>query len=298
MLSFVLDPKVKSVLRKVLGIVVATFIGYQVWQIGWTDVLKELPTHPGFYILIPILFLSLPAVEVLIYRRIWNVGLWRAFLVKKVFNEEVAGYSGEVYLFTKIHEVTGENRKHIGTTVRDINILSAIASYFIAFVLLLLLLARDVIPLGSMLSDTKPTMIGIAFVTFVALMFLAIRFRSYLFKMSLAQSLPILGLYLTRFSLHHSLLVFQWSLVMPETPWDIWLIYVALAIILNRIPFLPGKELVFVWAGIELSHYLDMASSGVAGMLLVSGAANRLLNLGMYLWLKGKASTSVSREIG
>lgn len=286
-----LTPEVVSVLRKGVMLLVIGIIVYQIVNIGWKDVLSDLPLHPGFYLIIPILFVSLPVAELLIYRQIWKIPrliLFRSFLIKKVFNEEVTGYSGEVYLFTKIHEITGEARKSIAKVIRDINILSAVTSNLIAISLISALIFLNIIPAGALLGSIEfthvlvgATLIGIAVV-------LIIRFRKHLFSLPYRTSFRTLGIYLVRFSAHHLLIVLQWSLVMPETPWNIWLIFISLAIALNRIPLLPGKDMLFVWAGIELSKYLDVASAGVAGMLLVSGALMRVLNLVTYLWLKGK----------
>jgi hypothetical protein len=280
--------RLQNLIRWAVGVTVVGVISYQLWNIGLMNVIREMPVHIGFYLVVPVLHLSLPAVEVLIYRRIWTVDLFRAFLVKKVFNEELAGYSGEVYLFTRIHEATGDDRAHIARTVRDVNILSAAVSYSVALVLLGVLLARTVIPIQALADWMSPAAWGAILVTAVGLGVVAYRYRSHLFAMPARQSLPICGLYLVRFTAHHALMVVQWSMVMPDTPWDVWLVFIAIAIVLNRIPFLPGKDWIFAWAGIGLSGYVDLAASGVAGMLLVSGALNRLMNLVLYLWAKGR----------
>ncbi|MCC5941487.1 MAG: hypothetical protein JJU37_08085, partial [Balneolaceae bacterium] len=49
------------------------------------------------------------------------------------------------------------------------------------------------------------------------------------------------------------------------------------------IPFIPSRDLVFMWAGIELSRMLDMATAAVAGMLLVSSALKKSTNLILFL---------------
>lgn len=50
----------------------------------------------------------------------------------------------------------------------------------------------------------------------------------------------------------------------------------------NRLPFFPSKDLVFAWAGIELSRYLGVGPAEVAGMLLVYSALNKLGNVALF----------------
>ena len=54
-----------------------------------------------------------------------------------------------------------------------------------------------------------------------------------------------------------------------------------LLVVLNRLPLLPSKDLLFLGAGVELARTLDVATAGVAGMLLVQSACTKLMNLAM-----------------
>lgn len=269
--------------------IVATVIGiivYQIFQIGWQEVLSELPVHPGFYLILAFLYVSLPLGEVLIYRILWDVPkreLFRAFLIKKIYNEEVAGYSGEVFLYSRVRKFRVDREPVIARNIRDCSIISAITSNLIAVVLVIAFLYKDIIPVDEALGLVNFDYVVIGFIVFFVLAGLAYLFRKHIFALPFPVALRIFAIYVVRFGLHHVLLVFQWSLVMPEVPWSIWLIFVSLLIVMNRIPLLPGKEMMFVWAGIELSRVLDVATAGVAGMLIVAGALTRLVNLAVYV---------------
>jgi len=83
--------------------------------------------------------------------------------------------------------------------------------------------------------------------------------------------------------IHHGLMIVQWAVVIPNTPLSIWFTFLAIIIVVNRIPFIPSRDLVFMWAGIELSRALNMATAAVAGMLLVSSALKKVTNLILFL---------------
>jgi hypothetical protein len=70
---------------------------------------------------------------------------------------------------------------------------------------------------------------------------------------------------------------------MPEVPIAVWLTFAAALIIVNRIPFMPGKDLLFVGAGIELAMHLDVATAQVASMLLVASVLTKVLNLSVFV---------------
>ncbi|TVQ05650.1 MAG: hypothetical protein EA359_02645 [Balneolaceae bacterium] len=107
------------------------------------------------------------------------------------------------------------------------------------------------------------------------LIILIVQFQRYLFDLPLKHSSIIFSFYLVRFLIHHTLLIIQLAVVIPDTSLNVWFTFLAVIIIVNRIPFLPGRDLIFMWAGIELSRSLYMATPSVAGMLLVSSALKK-----------------------
>lgn len=280
------NPRVQRTAHRVIGLTIIGIIGYQLTRIGWTEVFSSLPTHPLFYLIFVLLYLSLPTAEVFIYRQVWRFKRFdgfKAFVTKQVYNDEVMGYSGELYLYLWGRRRTGKSDKELFKNIRDNSILSSITSHSVAVALIAFLIWTGQIPVKEWVGQADLVYISTGVLLALAVGTLVVYFRRYLFALAPAKALRVLGIYYTRFTIHHALLMAQWSVVMPETPLYVWFSFVTLFIVINRIPFLPSKELVFVWAGIEASRLFDMASATVAAMLLVSGALRKLTNLSLYL---------------
>lgn len=260
-----------------IGIIV-----YQLFLIGWKEVLRSLPTEPLFYILFLVLYVTLPTAESFIYRQVWLIPktkLFKTVLTKKIYNDEIVGYSGEFFLFMWARKHLDKPDREILKNLRDNNILSVVTSNFVAISLIAVLAFTDVIDLSDLVPNVNLIYVTLAVTIAVILVILFIQFRKYLFDLPLKKALKILSIYLFRFLLHNSLLVVQWAIVIPHTPLSTWLIFLAITIVVNRIPFLPSRDLVFMWAGIELSRVLNMTTASVAGMLLVSSVLKKCTNL-------------------
>ncbi len=277
----------KFVRRGVITAIIAVII-YQIIDIGVGEVIRNLPTQPLFYFLFFILYLSLPSAEVFIYRQIWPVKKWqlfKTFLTKRIYNDEVMGYSGEFYLFMWARKYLTESDKEILKNIRDNNILSAINSNLVTVVLISVLVFADIIELEELIGNVDLFYIITLVVVGIAIIALIIQFRKYLFDLPFKKACIIFSIYMSRFVIHNGLMMVLWATVMPEIPLTTWFIFVAIMIIVNRIPILPSRDLIFMLAGIELSRVLDMTTAAVAGMLLVYSALKKITNLIIFLLL-------------
>jgi len=291
-----------DVVRRTLILLVSALIVWQVWNIGWSEVFENLPSTPWFYIIAAVLYVMLPTTELLIYTRLWSVKkrtLFRTFLIKRVYNEEILGYSGEFYLFSKMRRVTRKPEIELMRDVRDTNIISAIVSNVVAISLVVILIVFGFIPVEQLLVQANLLYLGLGIFTVIVIISLVVQFRRHIFSLPFNTAFHIFWTYLLRFLLQNALLVVQWAVVLPETPIYVWLIYLSASIVLNRIPFLPAKDLVFVWIGIQLSGSLDVATAGLAGMFIVSSAMSRVANLLIYLTLsRSKAGDILPKPEG
>lgn len=283
------NPKARKALNIARKVVVFTIVGiiiYNLFEIGWMEVLQSLPTAPLFYILFLFIFVTLPVAEIFIYRQVWPLrrrDIFKAMITKRVYNEEVMGYSGEFYLFVWGRKLLNKGDVEVLKNIRDNNILSSVTSNSVAILLILSLLAFGVIDVGMFSGEVNIYYVIFFVVLLALLIFLFVQFRKYLFALTLKKALVVFSIYLGRFIIHHSLLIAQWSVAIPDTPLKIWLIFIAIVIAVNRIPFLPSRDLIFLWAGIELSRVLSMTTAAVAGMLLVSSALKKSTNLILFL---------------
>lgn len=277
----------KYVRRGAIASIIAVII-YQIIDIGVGEVIRNLPTQPLFYFLFFLLYLSLPSVEVFIYRQIWPVKKWqlfKTFLTKRVYNDEVMGYSGEFFLFMWARKYLSEPDKEILKNIRDNNILSAVSSNLVTVALVSVLVFADIIELEELIGNVDLFYIITLVIVGVAIVALIIQFRKYLFALPFKKACIIFSLYFSRFIIHNGLMMVLWAIVMPEIPLTTWFMFVAIMIIVNRIPFLPSRDLIFMLAGIELSRVLNMTTAAVAGMLLVYSALKKITNLIIFLLL-------------
>lgn len=289
--SFSESPRAKELqkyFRRGMIMLIVGIIIYQLFDIGWREVLNSLPVHPLFYIIFGLLYISLPIAEVFIYGQVWKTGKWdsfKGFITKKVYNEEVMGYSGEFYLFVWARSRLSRSDKEILKNIRDNNILSAANSNLVAFTLVGLLVFTGTVELNDLIDNLNALYLILAIVLVVVFVVLFTQFRRYLFSLSLKKTMIVFAIYMTRFLIHHGMLIIQWAVVIPGTPISVWFTFLAIIIVVNRIPFIPSKDLVFMWAGIELSKALNMATASVAGMLLVSSVLRKVSNLVLFLWI-------------
>jgi hypothetical protein len=272
--------------RLALSLGVVGFLVVSIRDVGWQDITRTLPTHPLFYALNLLVYLSIPLADILAYGKIWHRPLWfamPAFLQKRIFNQDVVGYSGEVFFAHWATRTLGLSAGEVLRTVRDHNILSAVASTMIAVTLVALYLTFGHVRLQDVFDrQVLAILIAVAAGTAVLLP-VAIRFRRSLFAMPRRLAATVFGLLCTRLLIGQAGRIGQWSLAMPDTPVEVWLTLAAASLILSRIPFVPSQDLLFVGIGVEMSSMLGVSEAAMFSMLAVSSALDKMLNLFLYV---------------
>lgn len=301
---------IAKILRYIFQGGVIIFLIYQLTNIGWHDFLKSLPTQPSFYLLFLLIFFALPITEIFTYNLSWDLSFREGipiFLKKRVFNKSVMEYSGELQLFTWARQKFHISDKEVFRVIRDNNIMSSVASTFVAFSLLLAFLLGDQITLMKYLRNNSNiiTIAGVAFIS-VILLAVAYRFRKYFFSMSKKVALSVCGIHILRLIILNIAQVLQWHIVMPKIPLRIWFTFLSLQIILNRIPFLPNKDLIFIGTSLEVSKLINVSSAGLAGILVTHGVLEKITNVILYIAItilekrkkaKSKSSQESSEEV-
>ncbi|MCH8486586.1 MAG: hypothetical protein LAT75_06950 [Candidatus Cyclonatronum sp.] len=293
--------RAKPVFSRLVLFLILGLVGWQLYSIGITEILKNLPVHPLFYILFVLTFFSLPLAEVFIYRQVWDVPrrhLFGRLLKKKVFNDEVAGYSGEVFLSLWAKNYLGLGHREAIKNVRDNNILSALSNNSAALLLLGGISVFGIVDLSSYFGEVSLWQWvagGLAAVLLTGLFF---SFRRYLFALPAKKAAKVFSIYFSRFILHNGMMIMLWAVVIPEVAFQTWLLFVTVMIVLNRIPLLPSRDLVFLMVGIELSKTFEVATASMAGMLLVYSALKKGTNLGIYLWLSWREKKRAKEAAG
>ena len=264
---------------------VLVFLGYRLTRIGWGEVMHALPTTPWFYVTILVMYVTLPLAEALIYGAAWGTTPRQCLPVllrKRVLNTDVVGYSGEVYLLAWAKQRLGASTRALAMVIKDNLVLSSALSLSTAAVLLASLLLTGQVAVLEALNNPAPVYLVGGGLALTGVLALLVRFRRTLFFLPARTVLFVASVHGARFLANYVLQVVQWWVVAPEAPFSAWATLLALFVVMNRIPLLPSRDLLFAGAGIELAASLGVPTATVAGMLLVRSGIERGLNLSLF----------------
>ena len=274
------------VLRNVFLVAIVGVLIYQIWKIGWDRLLHALPSEPAFYVLLLAMYFLLPVTEAMIYGRIWSMPPWQCIAVmirKRVLNMDVIGYSGEVYLFMWAKDRVQRARKAVMGVIKDNLIVSSVSSLLSASLLIGGMLLSGHLALGEVVEIPGPLYVGLGVLVAVFIGVLVYRFRHEIFSLSRRTLAILTAAHVSRFLVGYVLLVAAWWVVLPDVPFEKWAILLVVFVVINRIPFVPSSDLVFVSAGASITPFLDVPVAEVVGMLLVRSAVDRLLSLCFFV---------------
>lgn len=286
--GFFKTSKGKSVLKwlqRIINVVVLVWLIYELSRIGWQDVGKSLPVQPLFYFLVFVLFIQLPLIEVVIYRLSWIFNGLKAipvFFIKTVYNKHVMGYSGELYFFVWAKKNVSLPVKQIFRTVMDINILSTLASTFVAVLLLsVFFFTGQIRPITDFIETDNVYLIA-TLILILVLGILIIRFRRFVIVMPVKTALSVFSIHTARLFIMHSINVWMYYIVLPDTPLYVWFTLLSIEIVLSRIPILPNRDLIFTGIGISVAGILEMTEAEIGGILIAKSIAGKILNLAAF----------------
>lgn len=275
---------------------VAGWVIHEVIEVGWLRVVESLPTTPWFYLVFSVMYLAAPLSEVFIFRRFWGPvsGLLPAVLMRRLCSGHVIDYSGEAWLYMWARRRLGLPHARIAHAIKDNVILSAAVSTAFAVVVLGALAAGGWLVAGARLDGYWGWLLA-APVLLAALAAGARALRRPVLSAPPSTAAAVCAAHLGRHAAVHVLQVCLWVVVAPSVPLTSWLTLLAAQIVLTRVPFLPGRDLVFVSAGLGLSGYLGVESAVVASILLTTAVLDRGLNLLLYLlcrWSRPRGAAS------
>lgn len=282
--NFAKTPAGKSTLkwsRRVFLWFIIGWLFYQLTDIGWLNVWRSLPVSPTFYLLFIIVYFSLPAFEILIYRITWDFHILDSipvFILKKVYNKDVLGYSGEVYFYLWARKKLHLKDSEILKTIKDNNIISSIASTLISLGLLSIFLFTDQIRIMDWIANQNQVYIYGGAILIIVTVAMFIRFRHFVISMPMKTAFTIFGIQNFRLLLGQTINLLMYMVVIPQTPVHVWFTLMSVEIILSRIPFLPNRDLIFVGMGIGLSTGLHVPQTELAALLVVKGVLNKIGN--------------------
>jgi hypothetical protein len=277
-----------KVLRHGLTVVVAAYLLYQMTQIGWARVWASLPTTPWFYVISVVLFFLLPVFRAVGFGLIWDRPAHRLLgptTKSAVYNKEVMSYSGEMYLFSWAQANVGAPARRIAHHIKDNAIVSSVASTVNAVLLLAFFVLSGMVRL-PLLTGRNGLYAAAAFIGAAVIVGAGIRFRKAVFKLSGRLILTLFGLYFARLLVLQALQVTQWAVAIPDVAVQTWLTFLAVQIIISRLPLLPSQDLLFMAVGLKMAGSVQVPEAALAGVL----AVHSVLDKGMGLVLFGVIS--------
>lgn len=269
-----------------IGIIL--FIVWQLREVEFRSVLQGLPRNPGFYVLLVVLYILLPTIQFLAYRVVWDFRpghAIRAFIKKRILNREVLGYSGEVYIFAWARDHIAMSNRSLMECIRDMNIISAVASTLTAVLLLAFFALEGQVNVRNLIGETQAAVLigGIG----GTLILLAIVFtrRKWLFSMPWKQTRIIFGLHVARVLVRQVLEITMWHFAMPGVSIETWFTYAAASIIVYRLPFIPNQDLLMTGVAVSIAGVMGVSEAHILALFGIVPLANRLISLFFFTTL-------------
>jgi hypothetical protein len=275
------------------------FLVYQLWQIGWKKVLESLPTDPVFYLLyIPIFFL-LPGSEIFIYRILWKTrfrDIFPVLLVKKVYNSDVVGYSGEIFLFNWANRSLERQNLDLLRDIKDNNVISSIVSTLVTLIVLLLFFETNPETFNRWFQKIPNNELWYILLSLGILSFLIYKFRKYLVSLPLNKSLKISSIHFGRHCLGFFLQVYQWHIVLPNVPMYIWFTFIAVQLVMTRLPFLPNVDLIFLSLSIKLTQVMGAPLAAITAIMTINSVMGKAFHLSIYSYFQIFSTQKIELE--
>ena len=273
-----------NVAQKATGVAAVGFLGVKLYHIGWAELMAALPRAPEFYIAFAAIYITAPLAEVFIYSGLWGVGL-RAlptFLRKRIYNEIVIDYSGEAYLYLWAKRTLGLADGKLLSTIKDVNVLSGVASNAVTMVLVIGFAAGGY---SILLEGVDPTLlraVAIASAFAVAVMLAVMLFGRHILGVTRGQAWRIGAVHLVRMVLVLSLQAVQWGSALPEVPVSQWLMFLTAQMLLTRLPFIPNRDVMLMLLGVSLAPAIAAPTVHVASMFVAAGALSLLAHAAVF----------------
>lgn len=265
---------------------VVLFLASKLTDVGWNEVWSALPTTPWFYIIFVVMFFAFPVAELLVYRLMWKVdfkGQFGVFVRKRVYNYAVLSYSGEAYMAFWARRRLDIRDRVIFSTIKDSNILSGLASNSFTVVMLAIFFMTGQL---SIITDADPgytSYLVLAVLVGVILVPVVLRFRKHIISLEPEIAKKVFLIHFIRMITLLLLQTLQWSVVLPEVPFNMWFLFLTAQLVLTRVPFLPNTDLLVAGLGLTLMGYVDAPQATLASMFLAAGALSQVMNLGAFL---------------
>jgi len=273
--------RVFQFLRWAVPVILLVIIVRRLTELGWREIWTARPGNPVFYLLLVAQFLIQPFGDYFVYRNLWGSGStppMTVILRKRVMNTFMLDYSGEVFFFLWAQENLTLKPGMLVHGIKDSNVLSAGAGLAMLYLMTLTLLASGGlhIPAGIsahgwlyLLTGSVPLILcSVLVLGRRKLTALTTRQIATTFLIHFTRSLLVLGV---------EFCLWQVSGALPSAVASLQ--FVALRLVVTRLPLVPNKDLIFVGAGIAAAGMARVSVTPVATVLVILAAADLVLAL-------------------
>jgi len=274
-------------------VVTLAYLGHQLSTIGWAKVLGALPRQPLYYLLFLAVYLTLPVSEMVVFRLLLGVpaaaGL-RLAILRRIYSSILLDYSGEAYTYVWARRATSLSSRTLVRVLRDNIVLSSASSVLFALAALAGLILSGSTPWPSespvfaapVYDGPVPigAIVALAGLTIAVVPAWALA-RSRV-RPAIRTPARIGVVHLSRQVVLALLQTAVWVTVDPTVPLSSWLSLLGAHIVVTRIPFLPGRDVVFASAGLSLAGQLGIPPQTIGGATLVAAALDRGLSAFLY----------------
>ena len=247
----------------------------QLRSVNLAQVRALLPVSPLFWLVFVASYVSSPAADWIIYRRLWGMPArgFTALLRKLIGNELLLGYVGELYLYTWARRHTNMIAAPF-VAIKDVSILSAMIANAVTIVLLVV--AWPLLGTLHLGIDGRALFISVGIIVVISSGVLL--FRKTLFGLPPADLRFVSVVHLVRIILTTGLAALCWHLVLPEVALSWWLMLATLRMLVSRLPLLPNKDIVFAGLAVFLiGHDADISAlmAMMASIVLATHVGHR-----------------------
>jgi hypothetical protein len=270
-----------GLLRWAVPLILLVIIGRRLTELGWHEIWSARPGNPLFYLFLVLQFLIQPFGDYFVYRNLWGASStppMTVILRKRVMNTFMLDYSGEVFFFLWSQANLKLKPGMLVHGIKDSNVLSAGAGLAMLYLMALTLLASGglKIPMGISSHGWLYLLAGSVPLILCGVLVLGRR------KLTDLTTRQIAGTFLIHFTRAFLVLIVEfclWQLsgALPSAVASLQ--FVALRLLVTRLPVVPNKDLIFVGAGIAAAGMARVSVTPVATVLLILAAADLILAL-------------------
>ncbi len=223
-----------------LALLVAVFV--QIGTVDYQALVRLLPVTPLFWIVFVVTYSLTPLFDWLIFNRLWSIssGGLAALFRKRLSNELLLGYVGDVYFYTWARRHVSMAASPFGA-VKDSAILSGLMGNIVTLVMLALTLPL----LSSLRLAIDARTLAISLGILVATSVLPMVFSRRLFSLPARQRHMVAGFHLLRIVSNLLLYAWLWHMMLPDVTWHWWVMLSTVRLVLSRLPLVPNKDVLF-----------------------------------------------------